>query len=102
MLLRCKKLFDGFSSFHDKLVLIDNGTISKISDSFSAIEGAKDFLECKFLMPGPVDSHVHISGYSERERFGSFKPIHSFLSLCLLNGITTLVDCGPSILCIKT
>jgi imidazolonepropionase-like amidohydrolase len=105
IVFECDKLFDGYRTIEDAVVIVDG-------DRISAVHRKKDFPEgrslpgervsCQFLMPGLIDSHVHVSGYLEGSPAGNpFGPVKNFMRLLIYNGVTTVRDTGNSIETIK-
>ncbi|GEM_PF-1498115 len=90
LLINSEQLFDGFKVMHDASVLVKGGKIVEV--------GRRDFradktLETSFLMPGLIDMHVHVAGYTEDFR-DPFKAVKNFLNLLLYNGVTAVRDVG--------
>jgi imidazolonepropionase-like amidohydrolase len=97
LLFKQVSIFNGKDSIliTDKDVLIKDGVIHEISDRIEAIENYQIVEgKGKTLMPGLIDSHVHLSGsgsvpwenYSANEAYN--------LSAYLYAGITTVYDLG--------
>lgn len=83
-------------------ILVGQGAISDISDEVTVPEGA-DIIELpdQVVMPGLIDSHVHLTLRPEMiPNFWSYPPGYKALlgaealKLHLMNGFTTVRDCG--------
>ena len=101
--IECERFFDG-ESLHGRTRVTVEGdritAVAKTGDGTGQGPGPADGeqLRCKFLMPGLIDSHLHIAGYVEGSPAGvPFQPMKNFMRLLVLNGITTVRDTGNSI-----
>ena len=96
----CKTLFTGEEIQNNKSVIIEDGKIKEIFDNLVDInvnDGSENY-ECNFLMPGLIDAHVHIIGYSEKYLgTNPYKYIENFIKLLVSRGITSVRDMGNSI-----
>lgn len=91
----CERLFDGERMAGRSRVLVEGDRIVSVEPWNGDGDGD---LSCRFLMPGLIDSHVHIAGYVEGSPAGApFEPMKAFLRLLILNGVTTVRDTGNSI-----
>lgn len=100
--IECERFFDGESLHGRTRVTVEGERITAVASSAegAAASGTTDAeqLRCKFLMPGLIDSHLHIAGYVEGSPAGvPFQPMKNFMRLLVLNGITTVRDTGNSI-----
>lgn len=95
----CKTLFNGEDLQNNKCVVIEDGKIRKILDANSIdVNDINPDFECEFLMPGLIDAHVHITGYSEKILgTNPYKYIENFIKLLVSRGITSVRDMGNSI-----
>lgn len=90
----CERLFDGRRVVDGAVVTVDGGVIAEVR-SPGERPLATDALHARFVMPGLVDAHVHVTGYVERMPAGApFEPVKNFLRMCVVNGVTTLRDTG--------
>ena len=97
-LIQNVEIFDGINNQTQKNqdILFSNGRILKIADTGSIAVENKTCIEGKgmFLMPGLIDSHVHLSG-SGAIPWKNVKPKISYnLEAYLYSGITTVYDLG--------
>lgn len=99
LVIDCEALFDGHKIFSEGArVKVKNGKIVAIKPKGQTIEEAESRLACKFLMPGLIDMHLHITGYEERMPAGApFRPMIRFMKLLLCHGVTTVRDVGNSL-----
>lgn len=96
--VRCDELFDGEELHRDRRVLVEEGRIASVEASGGNGSPPGRELRCRFLMPGLVDSHLHVAGYHEGSPAGApFQPMKSFMRLLIYNGVTTVRDTGNSI-----
>lgn len=101
----CDLLFDGMELRRQMRVTLAGGRIGQVqpqngrpSSPGASLEGSPPSLRVPFLMPGLIDSHVHVSGYVEGLPAGApFEPVKHFLRLCTYNGVTTVRDTGNSL-----
>jgi len=94
----CDTMFDGVNIYDNTSVLIDDENIVSIGKKGEFKSKIDKVIDCKFLMPGLIDMHVHIGGYKEGVISGNpFLPMKKFLKLLLYNGVTTVRDVGNSI-----
>lgn len=72
----------------DAFIIIKNGRIKKISDCPESVDCEVEDFGKKFILPGLVDTHVHINepGHTEWEGF------ESATKSAAAGGITTLID----------
>lgn len=83
-------------------MLIDEGRVTQVLSGEEASAGstppADEVLTTKFLMPGLIDAHLHITGYVEGLPAGvAFQPMKHFVRLCIYNGITAVRDTGNAL-----
>ena len=90
-LINSEQLFDGFKVMHDASVLVKEGKIASVGKKHDF--KADKTLETSFLMPGLIDMHVHVAGYTEDFR-DPFKAVRNFLNFLLYNGVTAVRDVG--------
>jgi cytosine/adenosine deaminase-related metal-dependent hydrolase len=98
--IRCKALFDGKAILDDARVVVEGAHIISVEPNCGppTKRPAADDRVGTFLMPGLVDSHVHVCGYHEGLPAGQpFEPVKHFLRLCIANGVTTLRDTGNAL-----
>jgi hypothetical protein len=100
--IECELLFDGDKLVPDAVLEISNDRIRTVRPrgASGAAPSAKPgaALRARFAMPGLIDSHVHCMGYHEgMPAAAPFKPVKSFLRLCVANGVTTIRDTGNSL-----
>jgi imidazolonepropionase-like amidohydrolase len=95
-LLDTGQLFDGHVLRGPARIEIDGDRIANVIE-LDAPAGDGD-IACAFAMPGLIDSHVHIAGYTEGAPNGHpFEPMKAFLRLCGLAGVTTVRDLGNTL-----
>ena len=95
--IRCETLFDGDELHRRRTVRVEGDRIVSVEPT-GAAEGDGPELDCRFLMPGLIDSHAHVAGYHEGSPAGiPFQPMKSFMRLLIYNGVTTVRDTGNSI-----
>jgi len=97
-------LWDGLTDapIGPREILVKNGIIQEIARSVQAPEGAQRIdLSDRLVMPGLIDSHVHITSRSELPLgFWSYSSATKALfgaealKIHLMNGFTTVRDCG--------
>lgn len=96
----CKTLFTGEDIQNNKCVIIEDGKIKEVVDNLADIninDGNENY-ECNFLMPGLIDAHVHITGYSEKYLdTNPYKYVENFIKILVSRGITSVRDMGNSI-----
>ncbi len=100
LVLESPRLFDGQTLHRDMRVVVEDGRVARVEPLAGTTPpgGEVETLRGAFLMPGLIDSHLHIAGYVEGSPAGvPFKPVKDFLRLLVLNGITTVRDTGNSI-----
>ncbi|QLB53028.1 hypothetical protein FFV08_10770 [Streptococcus sanguinis] len=96
-------MFDGLKIYENVCVVIDGKFIKEIryigdEDFIDTNYAKKNIITCNFLMPGLIDAHVHITGYSERFLgVNPYLPIENFLNLLVSRGITSVRDTGNSV-----
>lgn len=100
--IHCELLFDGAQLIQHARVRVDGGAVVTVTpESQPPASGdptAEDVLTTKFLMPGLIDAHVHVTGYVEGLPAGvPFQPMKHFARLCIYNGVTTVRDTGNSL-----
>lgn len=97
--IETRELFDGHALRGPARVVLEGERIVSVTalpEDGAGVPAAD--LRCAFAMPGLIDGHVHISGYSEGMPNGHpFEPMKSFLRLCGLTGITAVRDLGNSL-----
>lgn len=99
--IHCDVLFDGEKLVEHAKVRVDGAVVSEVvagSEPLDPGESAADVLRTKFLMPGLIDAHVHVTGYVEGLPAGvPFQPMKHFARLCIYNGVTAVRDTGNSL-----
>lgn len=101
LVIDCDRMFDGRRLIDRARVVVEEGWIRTVEGDeepggSSPADGER--VSCRFLMPGLIDCHVHVTGYVEGSPAGvPFKPVKDFLRLLILNGVTTVRDTGNSI-----
>lgn len=99
--IHCELLFDGEKLIEDARVRIDGGVVLEViagEEPLGAAGSVGDVLRTKFLMPGLIDAHVHVTGYVEGLPAGvPFQPMKHFARLCIYNGVTAVRDTGNSL-----
>lgn len=87
--VRARRVFDG-SGFVPATVVVDDGRITDVLPLHASVAGAAEALvaDDAVLLPGLVDSHVHVNepGRTEWEGFGSAT------RAAAAGGVTTIVD----------
>lgn len=93
----CKTLFTGEEIQNNKCVIIQDGIIRDIVDWSGDIKNNAGY-ECEFLMPGLIDAHIHIIGYSEKFLgTNPYRYVENFIKMLVSRGITSVRDMGNSI-----
>ncbi|MGH8883984.1 MAG: amidohydrolase family protein [Egibacteraceae bacterium] len=114
--IECELLFDGYKLVPDAVLEIEDDRIRAVRPRGASVaeppadppgggntrpreEGTAGVaLRARFAMPGLIDSHVHCIGYHEgMPAAAPFKPVKTFLRLCISNGVTTIRDTGNSL-----
>lgn len=99
--IQCELLFDGERLVENGRVRVDDSVVTEVTAGNGPLDGgarAEDVLRTKFLMPGLIDAHVHMTGYVEGLPAGvPFQPMKHFARLCIYNGVTAVRDTGNSL-----
>ncbi|NBB89950.1 MAG: amidohydrolase family protein [Spirochaetes bacterium] len=96
------RLFDGAEVKEDVVVVVENGQIHSVESASEASAAGPDpsaeRLHAPFLMPGLIDSHVHLHGFPSGFHGPPAQPPYAltenFLRLLVCNGITSARDTG--------
>jgi len=104
IVIRAGNVWDGAADrpLGPREILIRDGTIAEMGKTVDMPEGAEVLdLSGHFVMPGFIDCHVHLTLRPELVgNFGSYSPSYKALlgaealRTLLLNGFTTVRDCG--------
>lgn len=84
------RIFDGSKMLEEDCVLISQGLIQEVGNSAELAQKAQEVVEADggFLMPGLIDTHVHIKSPDQLSNAASF-------------GVTTMVDMGTDVVELK-
>lgn len=104
--IHCDRLFDGREAHGPSLVTVEGETVRSVEavgeEGGNGREQGRATHRCTCLMPGLIDCHLHLAGYSESDpRRAPFQPMENSLRLLTLNGVTTVRDTGNSIEAIR-
>lgn len=100
--ITCDVLFDGHELLRDVRVRVEGERVKEVAAAPGASDRAESqggqTVHARFVMPGLIDSHVHIVGYVEGLPSGApFEPMKQFVRLCSYNGVTSLRDTGNTL-----
>ncbi|MGC8479502.1 MAG: amidohydrolase family protein [Candidatus Micrarchaeia archaeon] len=93
IVINSDKMFDGYKITDNVSILIIDGIITKIGKR-GEFKGKT--LNTKFILPGLIDMHIHLSTYGGLY-YKSIKLIPYFNKMLIYNGITTVRDLGNSL-----
>src|SRR5947207_3909295 len=79
--VRDVRVFDGERTLQHRSVLVDSGRIVRIGPAHMPTQGAEIDGRNRTLLPGLIDSHVHVADSAE-----------SALRQALVFGVTTVLD----------
>ncbi|MDY7094222.1 MAG: amidohydrolase family protein [Acidobacteriota bacterium] len=100
--VHCDRLFDGQEVHGPSLVTVEGDTVRAVEAVGEGDVNGRATHRCACLIPGLIDCHLHLAGYSESDpRRAPFQPMENSLRLLTLNGITTVRDTGNSIEAIR-
>lgn len=94
------RLFDGHAVHTDATVLVEGDRIQAVYADGAAPEVPAEAtrLTAPFLMPGLIDSHLHLLGSAEGPPGGApFARVENYLRLLTCNGVTAVRDAGNTI-----
>jgi imidazolonepropionase-like amidohydrolase len=102
IVIHCDRLFDGREVHGPSLVTVEGDTVRSVEVLGQGEGNGRATHRCACLIPGLIDCHLHLAGYSESDpRRAPFQPMENSLRLLTLNGITTVRDTGNSIEAIR-
>lgn len=101
-IIEADRLFDGTEVKDNVVVVVHDGHIQSVEPSSNApaaeADPSAERLHAPFLMPGLIDSHVHMQGFPSGFHGPPAQPPFSltenFLRLLVCNGITSARDTG--------
>lgn len=100
--IEADRLFDGAEVRKNVVVVVEDGQIQSVEPAADAPEAGRESsverLHAPFLMPGLIDSHVHLHGFPSGFHGPPAQPPYAltenFLRLLVCNGITSARDTG--------
>ncbi|MGI9271839.1 MAG: amidohydrolase family protein [Woeseiaceae bacterium] len=108
LFVRCGALIDGISdeTFHDRMVVIQDGRISNIVDGDAEVRPGMEYLDLgdKTCMPGLINTHVHLATkpedavdysiyYTNKTDYFAQETL-TFSEITLMTGFTTVRQVG--------
>jgi imidazolonepropionase-like amidohydrolase len=101
MLITCDELFDGRRLRGPSAIAVERDRILSVRPLGAAdpVEsGPNGQLHAPFVMPGLIDAHAHLLGFSEGPPGQApFRLVENFLRLLACNGVTAVRDAGNAL-----
>ena len=98
--LRCRRLFDGESMLHDRVVVVEDGRIAAVTGGDAASAPSAADLGDVTMLPGLIDCHVHLAFDASADPVAALEPpglvdrMRDAARQHLAAGVTTVRDLG--------
>lgn len=99
LVISSDRLFDGHRLVEGATVVVEGERIAAVYANGEPTDLPEaEHLHSRFLMPGLIDSHLHLWGFAEGPPGGApFALVENYMRLLTCNGITTVRDAGNAI-----